>query len=86
MNRARCRLAGLGWFNDLCESNKAMGGVQGGWGVENGDKLLKKMKRQCFVRAAPGLLRPTYPGFPVEVGGVEQEHAAFFGRKPHTRL
>ena len=62
-----------------------MGGVQGGWGVENGDKLLKKMKRQCFDRAAPGRFRPTYPGFPVEVGGVEQEHAAFFGRKPHTR-
>jgi hypothetical protein len=29
--------------------------------------------------------RPTYPGFPVEVGGVEQLHAAFFERKPHTR-
>jgi hypothetical protein len=28
--------------------------------------------------------RPTYPGFPVEVGGVEQLHAAFFERKPHT--
>jgi hypothetical protein len=29
--------------------------------------------------------RPTYPGFPVEVGGVELGHAAFFERKPHTR-
>jgi hypothetical protein len=29
--------------------------------------------------------RPTYPGFPVEVGGFEQDHAAFFERKPHTR-
>ena len=28
--------------------------------------------------------RPTYPGFPVKVGGVEQLHAAFFERKPHT--
>jgi hypothetical protein len=27
---------------------------------------------------------PMYPGFPVEVGGVEQLHAAFFERKPHT--
>src|ERR1700722_11349637 len=29
-------------------------------------------------------LRPTYPGFPVQVGGVEQLRAAFFERKPHT--
>jgi hypothetical protein len=28
------------------------------------------------------LIRPTYPGFPVEVGGVAQDHAAFFERKP----
>ena len=28
--------------------------------------------------------RPTYPGLPVEVGGVEQLHAAFFERKPHS--
>jgi hypothetical protein len=28
--------------------------------------------------------RPTYPGFPVEVGGVERLRAAFFERKPHT--
>ena len=28
--------------------------------------------------------RPTYPGFPVQVGGVGQVHAAFFERKPHT--
>jgi hypothetical protein len=26
-----------------------------------------------------------YPGFPVEIGGAEQDHAAFFERKPHTR-
>jgi hypothetical protein len=29
--------------------------------------------------------RPTYPGFPVEVRGVEQLHTAFFKRKPHAR-
>jgi hypothetical protein len=29
--------------------------------------------------------RPTYPGFPVKVCGVEQERAAFLERKPHTR-
>src|SRR5271165_2081966 len=29
--------------------------------------------------------RPTYPGFPVEIRGVEQLHAAFFERKPHMR-
>jgi hypothetical protein len=29
--------------------------------------------------------RPTYPGFPVEAGGVEQLRAAFFERKPHAR-
>jgi hypothetical protein len=28
--------------------------------------------------------RPTYPGFPVEIDGVEQHHAAFFERKPHA--
>ena len=28
--------------------------------------------------------RPTYPGFPVGIGGVEQLHAAFFERKPHA--
>jgi hypothetical protein len=28
--------------------------------------------------------RPTYPGFPVDVGGVEQLRAAFFERKPHA--
>jgi hypothetical protein len=26
----------------------------------------------------------TYPGFPVEVGGVGELHAAFFNGKPHT--
>jgi hypothetical protein len=31
------------------------------------------------------LIRPTYPGFPVKIGGVELLHAAFFERKPHTR-
>jgi hypothetical protein len=31
------------------------------------------------------LFRPTYPGFPVDISGVEQLHAAFFERKPHTR-
>jgi hypothetical protein len=30
--------------------------------------------------------QPTYPGFPVEGSGVEQLHAAFFERKPHTWL
>ena len=30
------------------------------------------------------LFRPAYPGFPVEVGCVEQRLAAFFGRKPHA--
>ena len=25
-----------------------------------------------------------YPGFPVEVGGVGELHAAFFNGKPHT--
>ena len=29
--------------------------------------------------------RPTLPGFPVEVGGVEHLHTAFFKRKPHAR-
>ena len=29
--------------------------------------------------------RPTYPGFPVEVGGVEELRAALFERKPHAR-
>jgi hypothetical protein len=29
--------------------------------------------------------RPTYPGFPVEIGGVEQDHAAFFEKKPQTQ-
>jgi hypothetical protein len=28
--------------------------------------------------------RPTYPGFAVEVSGVERRHAAFLKRKPHT--
>jgi hypothetical protein len=30
--------------------------------------------------------RPTYPGFPVESGGVVELHAAFLKRKPHTRF
>ena len=38
-----------------------------------------------MVGASPRLIRPTYPGFPVEVGGVEQLRAAFFERKPHAR-
>jgi hypothetical protein len=29
--------------------------------------------------------RPTYPGFPVGVAGVEQDHAVFFEGKPHAR-
>ena len=30
-------------------------------------------------------IRPTYPGFPVNLGGVEELRAALFERKPHAR-
>jgi len=37
----------------------------------------------CLRRSRWKAPRPTYPGFPVEVGGVEQLHA--FEREPHAR-
>ena len=42
--------------------------------------------RESGTKAVVGFahsFRPMYPGFPVETRGVEQLHAAFFGRKPH---
>jgi hypothetical protein len=38
---------------------------------------LEQKQRRGFARASPRLFRPTYPGFPVEVGGVVELHAAF---------
>src|ERR1700722_8677940 len=48
-------------------------------------QLIRNLAR--ILKAFVGLrhrFRPTYPGFPVKIGGVGQLHAAFFERKPHT--
>jgi hypothetical protein len=41
-----------------------------------------KRNRQAFDGLSPRLDQPTYPQFPLEVGGAAQLHAAFFERTP----
>ena len=47
--------------------------------------VLGKVWNEKLSKGFAHHFRPTYPGFPVEGGGVEQLYATFFERKPHTR-
>jgi hypothetical protein len=47
--------------------------------------VISDVRNERLSKGFAHRFRPTYPGFPVGVGGVEQLHAAFFERKPHAR-
>ncbi len=73
MNRARCRLDCLGWFNDLCESSKSMGGVQGGGVLKRGfggGKGRVLGGRAVVSHPSQKARRMGHPSFPCGPGAV----------------
>src|SRR5258708_442577 len=51
------------------------------------EEQLRSVEKHFQERSAELQIPPLrYPGFPVDVGGVDRSHAPFFKRKAHTRL